>query len=223
MATPLPGLEQEDWVGITTAAAALDKGDGLVQWANRVGLEGTSLDQYRREHRGAGVAKHHTLELIATDRGHELPDEEVARLGPWLEACGGRILAAEHKVEHPELRYRGRIDAIRLAHRESATILDERLFVEGESPITSAWQLDLPVVAVDWKSYGRTYPQDHLQLAGYVHALRAQGFTCVGAEIVQPHGAGLRVTRGVATDADWLCVLACYRAGERIRRKLDTL
>jgi len=136
---------------VTTAIARLDKGRGLLLWANRLGLAGTRLQDHNTDTQEAGTKLHATI-LGAIADGSSLPSGSAAydNAALWLR---------EHTVE---------------------PLLVEEHFVSerhgfGGTPDLVALT-DGHLTVLDLKSSKTVYLEHRLQVAAYYHLLLENGF-----------------------------------------------
>lgn len=92
---------------ITQLISLLDK-PALLKWANKIGLEGTALDDYRSKSQASGASIHDQIQAFLE---HGLPFEEKDRQVKFESFIGRyEVIAVEKDVEH-EL-FHGRTDLL---------------------------------------------------------------------------------------------------------------
>ena len=138
---------------VTTILGNLNKGDGLLVWANRLGLEGKTLEDGRRTAMDAGSLAHALIEADSTGELVATQDIQAEILTPalralqtfreWKEMVGYRVLASEVALVSEKHRYGGMLDAI--------------AFVERPKPA---------FLISDWKT-GAIYLEHYAQVAAY--------------------------------------------------------
>ena len=202
------------WVGVTTVIEVIDKGDGVLRWANRHGLEGRTLEQ-ARETRGTGEgSKVHLLwEHLAAGQDRIMfgdgtgysPNYGPAFMAWWdgsyPEGRPPRPLAAEVNLQSERHRVRGRADGARVCDRPGCAC-----FGEG-------------VILVDFKSgYDRSYYEMHVQLDGYRELwpetpkpAHLPDHVCDTEVVLLPKGGVPIVVPGEARRGAFLDALALYR------------
>lgn len=134
MSTAQPAVP---WVGVQTVSKVINPGEGLLRWANGVGLRGQTLDEARKPSQGSGTTLHSFAQQLAkrpevlfVDEDRPLPAFGLALMN-WWEATNPIVLHQEVEVESARLMVRGRIDLVRacdaaecVCHGEGAVVVD---------------------------------------------------------------------------------------------------
>lgn len=201
---PAPGAQAPGSVAITKVTkAVVAPGDGLLRWANKLGLDGTSLDEHRARARPAGTSAHANFEAIASGQPVRVPHERDQALLRWLAERHVWPVACEFQVA--SLRgFHGRVDYARTATGPDADALMENGY--------------LPLVVGDFKPpKASRYPDSHLQVAAAIAALEEEGEEVLGGEIVEIGPGGYyHVEPCRATAEDWYSALDWYRRLARL-------
>jgi hypothetical protein len=194
------------WVGVTDVSKIINPGEGLLNWANKVGREGKTLNQARKQGLGDGRTFHTFTERVA--RGDDpaflratLPSRWpisgfIDAFTEWWEQTRPEVLHAEVNVAWEEFMVRGRVDLVR-----RCTVSE--CYCHGEG----GW-------LVDYKTGGhRLYAEAHVQIDGYLdiwpHCDYSPRHLC-GAELVTLKGDGTwqlhepLAPRGTFQNALWL-------------------
>lgn len=106
--------------GVTTVLGVLDKGRGLLVWANNIGLEGIQMNKYVDKLATVGTIAHHMVECELTGKTPELTSFSQEEIGK-AENCLLSFLEwqKQHEIEpllnekilvSEEYRYGGTID-----------------------------------------------------------------------------------------------------------------
>lgn len=154
---------------VTTILGAVKGNEHLVQWANRLGLEGVNSNDVRDDSAAVGTLVHACIEAMLTGEGD--PQDIAAEYHPdlvararvgwrrWVEWVG------EHEFEplEIELQLAEAIDMRRIV------MLGQN--VEGSAPIGGTLDMlarvDGKLELCDFKTGNRAYPEALVQMAGY--------------------------------------------------------
>jgi hypothetical protein len=181
---------------ITQVAKVLNPGEGLLYWANKVGLEGKTLEEARGPKRSSGTRAHTAFTAPPGEHG-ERPANSGGILR-WHEERHVRLIATERWVatrEHPLVHGKG--DYIR--SEEGGVIVGDAKPLSGG---------------------GKTYFEQHVQVAGYAYALEANGVNVVGTEILLYDDQDFHVVPGIVTTALFQSLARLAHTVERIKSQL---
>lgn len=223
--------ERTPAVSVTSALKVLDK-PALMFWAERCGAEGAArlaemgeldgiipseavnivrlhkmgMDAKRDAGADRGTALHNTMEQWMRDGtvpnlADFHPDTRgfVQALCRWLIAAEPAPIQFEIIVGSTLHGYAGRLDLI-------AEVAGRRVLVDLKTSAT-----------------GRTYPEAHAQCRGYAVALPECGFEPVDGALIVGLGedGSFQACECMATDEQWLAILACHRAMTSLRTAVD--
>lgn len=163
----------------------INPGEGLMRWANRIGLQGVTMDDHRAATQSRGNVAHAVLE----QRGGEAPERGTPGYGVWLwwATEKPRLLACEVRVATSGLApdVHGKLDAA-----YAVVDPDGRPATDGDC---------YAVVVVDFKPMGRTFLEQHIQVSGYAWALSEQGVHVARPELVLYDDRSYQVVPSVVT------------------------
>src|SRR5262249_32139553 len=169
----VPRWQQPGSLTITAVAKVLNQGEGLLYWANRVGLEGKTLEEARTAGRSGGT-KAHTAFTATTD---EPRPDGCGGILAWHEQTHAHLIATERWVATatPPLIH-GKGDYVR--HADGGGI------VVGDAKPLGA---------------GKTYFEQHVQVAGYAYAIGQAGVAVAGTEILLYDDVDFHVVPGIVS------------------------
>ena len=160
---------------ITQVAKTLNQGEGLLYWANKMGLEGKTLDDARNPGRTGGTRAHTAFTAWADE--------------PQPEGCGGI------------LRWHAETQAQLIAtERWVATTEDPLVHGKGDYIRQAVDAQGAPAVIVgDAKPLGagKTYFEQHVQVAGYAYVLSTWGVRVAGTEILLYDDGDYHIVAGI--------------------------
>lgn len=205
-----------DWASVTNVAKIVNPGEGLLRWANRVGLEGKTLDEGRGSGTSNGTLVHRCFErLVAGDDPTEVRRTHTTQplanyvngLVSWWEQTGPQVLHVEASVKSLPLMVRGRIDCVRKCDTVNCHCYGEGARIS------------------DFKTGGHNlYFEPHLQGDGYREIWPDSGLDprhLCGVEFITIDGNGtFKPQPLIAEHGDFLAALALYRAKERWMRRV---
>lgn len=188
MARPRAGYHLSDGsrtVGTTTITGRWGDSGGLVAAANKLGLEGKTVQDewYDKGAAGAGTFTH---DLIQAHReGRSIEEAEVPEgLGPEMQAAAHEAFASYERWS------RGYSGAEFVALEEPLVCECSAHLPYGGTPDAVAVFEDRWIL-FDWKSGGTPYPSVLLQLAAYVHLVsKSHGVDVVEAHLLRVPKAG---------------------------------
>lgn len=147
---PLPS------VAITKVAKVLNPGEGLVRWANKVGLAGRTLEQARGGGKQTGTKVHSALKTLMDGHQPDLSDYPeagrgyVRQLTDWWTHNDVQGLYLEEEVRSERHRFHGRLDLVRRCTTRFCHCYGEGARVADVKTGTN-----------------RAYAEHHLQLSAY--------------------------------------------------------
>lgn len=155
--------------GSTTILSVIGKGDALVGWANRLGLQGIDSRKYNEEAKAIGTLAHYLVECDARGTEPNLKDytaNQIERAShsfkTWQRFKEGKTLEPvliEGRLVSEEHRYGGTVD----------------------------WygKLDGTPTLIDCKTSSGIYMEHKAQTASYVKLLRENGYTVKRAIVLR--------------------------------------
>jgi len=154
--------------GVTTIVGLLNKPQ-LVNWANRLGLQGIDASAHVQAAAGAGTCAHEMIQALLGGPAVDLSKysgEEIAQV--QNAASKFKAWLAEHKMETQAIEMQ---------------LVSERHRVGG----TIDWygMLDGAMTLVDLKTSGRIYSEHMIQVAAYAKLLEDAGYTVDAARILR--------------------------------------
>jgi len=187
--------------GVTTILSVMNK-PALVRWANRLGLEGISVDAYVDELATIGKLAHYLIECHLKDHKPDLRDYTPNQIDlaensaiKYLEWEGAqkdfKKIASERQVIHEQYLYGGTLD----------------LFC----------QIDGKYVVVDIKTCKGVYDEMHTQAVAYTKVLKDSGQRVDEIKIVRVgrnEDEGFEVVNVGNWDLHWQRFLACKKIYE---------
>ena len=205
-------------VAITKVAKVLNPGEGLLRWANSVGLEGKTLEQARGSGRSSGSSVHQVMEALAGRRAMPRKGELSAAARPyavelyrWWTGNDVQAHSVEVEVASQVHRFHGRMDYARWCRAPGC-----HCFGEG-------------VVLGDVKTGASSpFPEHLVQLTGYRVAWPESGYdprhVCGTEVLCLPKGGEPAVAYpNTLPDAAFLHALALWRFvdAQRDGREMD--
>jgi hypothetical protein len=139
--------------GVTTITGRFKDSGALVAWANRIGLEGQSMEDVRDEAATAGTLAHAMVEahLYGQD-----PETALEGADPETAATARSAFGAYQSWES--------LTNLRIVAQE--TTLVSETYRYGGTPDAIAW-VNGELALVDWKTSNSIYPEMLAQLAAY--------------------------------------------------------
>jgi hypothetical protein len=189
--------QQPGSLSITQVAKVLNPGEGLLYWANKVGLEGKTLDEARNNPRSSGTKAHTAFTASADER----PD-----------GCGGILKWFEET--HPQLL---------ATERWVATTDDPLVHGKGDYIRRSVDEHGRPAVIVgDAKPLGsgKTWFEQHVQVAGYAYVLSSWGVRVAGTEILLYDDADFHPVAGIVSGDLFRSLARLAHTIERLKAQL---
>jgi len=146
--------------GTTTVLSVLDKGRGLLVWANQIGLEGIDLNKYVDKLANVGTLAHYMIQCELTGKQPDFsaysPEEKdraenaLLKFYEWQRYNKIEAILTEQPLVSEQYRYGGTIDVLAL--------------VNGAP------------VLLDIKTSKTIYPEYTIQLAAYWQLLKENGY-----------------------------------------------
>jgi hypothetical protein len=182
---------------IGQVAKVLNPGEGLLNWANRVGLEGKTLEEARSPKRSGGSKAHTAFTAFA-----DVLPEGSGGIVKWAAETAPVILATERwmaSLDAPAVH--GKADYVRAG------------------PVVAGIT---PLIVGDAKPLGngRTYFESHVQVAGYAYCLEQAGLVVAGTEILLYDDRDYHVVPGVVSTVLFASLARLAATIERLKAEI---